>query len=187
MTSYNVAGFALESKLPIDERFDRAPNLDACVTYGADATIALAGIECKFCEPYSRTKKQLSARYMASELAPLWNGRPHVRSLAEACCTGNSGYQHLGVPQLLKHLLGLRRRGAGRQTHLLYLYFDGTGAAAERHRDEISRFGSAVASDGVGFSAVSYQTVMARLAPYRDHHRSWFEYMSTRYFAETVC
>jgi hypothetical protein len=179
-----MARFEFETKLPIDARFKYAPNLDACVTYADGEPIALAGIECKFCEPYAGQKRPLSAKYLDDALAPLWKDRPALLALAKACTGPELAYVHLDVAQLLKHLLGLRKQGSGRPTHLLYLYIDHAGPAATRHRDEIQRFASAAMADEVGFSAVSYQSVMSLLAQHCTAHAQWFEYMSARYFAE---
>ena len=86
------------------------------------------------------------------------------------------------MPQLLKHLLGLRRRSAERSTQLVYLYFDGPGDEGRLHREEVARFGVQAAADRVGFSAPSYQTVMTRLDIHRAEHPAWFDYMTKRYF-----
>ena len=179
-----VTRFALETKLPIDARFKYAPNLDACVTYAREEPVALAGIECKFCEPFAGRRTSLSAKYLDQALTPLWKDRPALLALAERCIGQGSEYVRLDVPQLLKHLLGLRKQSLGRPTHLLYLYFDHSGPAAAQHRDEIQRFATVAGVDGVGFSALSYQAVMTRLAPHRATHPLWFEYMTARYFAE---
>ncbi len=179
-----ITRFALETKLPIDTRFKYPPNLDACVTYANESTVALSGIECKFCEPFAGKRTTLSAKYLDHALTPLWKERPALLALAETCTGQDSGYVHLDVPQLLKHLLGLRKQSLGRPTHLLYLYFDHKGPAATRHRDEIQRFTSVTRADDVGFSALSYQAVMAQLAPHRATHPLWFQYMTARYFAE---
>lgn len=112
-----------------------------------------------------------------------WRDRPRLHALAGACSgPAVTDFRHLDVPQLLKHLLGLRRRSAERPAHLMYLYFDGTGDEGRLHREEVAYFGVQAAADLVGFSALSYQTVMARLDVHRAGHPAWFDYMTKRDF-----
>ena len=175
-----VEGLAFEGRLPISEQFRYAPNLDVLATYGGDTTVA--AIECKFCEPFStRTKAPLSEKYLESALDGLWDGSPALRALAGRCCDPNAaGFTHLDAPQLLKHVLGLRRR-AGSHGHLLYLYYDVPGREGATHRDEIARFTETPTQDGVRFWSVSYQTVLLELAEQRSAHGAWVDYMVERY------
>jgi hypothetical protein len=175
-----VEGLAFEGRLPISERFRYAPNLDVLVTYAGDT--AVAAIECKFCEPFStRTKAQLSEKYLDSAFDALWDGIPALRAIASRCCDPNAtDFTYLDVPQLLKHMLGLRRR-AGPHGHLAYLYYDVPGREGTVHLDEIAHFTQAAARDGVQFSSVPYQSVLLRLAEQRSHHGMWVDYMAERY------
>jgi hypothetical protein len=103
-----------------------APNLDVLVTYAGDTVNA--AIECKFCEPFStRTKAPLSEKYLDSAFDALWDGIPALRAIAGRCCDSNvEDFTHLDVPQLLKHVLGLRRR-TGPHGCLSYRYYDPFG------------------------------------------------------------
>lgn len=90
-------------------------------------------------------------------------------------------FTHLDAPQLLKHLLGLRRKAAGGKSHLLYLFYEVPGVEGVRHAREIEDFSLAAGGDGIHFSAVSYQDVLLRLAAERDEHAAWVDYMTERY------
>lgn len=171
-----------EGQLPISPRFRYAPNLDVVVTYKS-GDVVLAGIECKFGEPFStRDKVPLSEKYLDSTLDGLWTAAPTLRELAGRCVKPNDGaFKHLDVSQLLKHSLGLRRRANGGGGHLLYLFCDVPGIEGARHARELLDFGNAAQRDGVRFSAVSYQDVLLRLAAERDRHTAWVDYMAERY------
>ena len=175
-----VEGLGFEGRLPISERFRYAPNLDVLVTYAGNT--AVAAIECKFCEPFStRTKTPLSEKYLDSAFDALWDGIPALRVIASRCCDPSAeDFTHLDVPQLLKHVLGLRRR-AGPHGRLVYLYYDVPGREGTVHLDEIERFTEAAARDGVPFSSVPYQAVLSRLAEQRSAHGAWVDYMAERY------
>jgi hypothetical protein len=175
-----VERLAFEARLPISEQFRYAPNLDVLVTYAGDTTVA--AIECKFCEPFStRPKAPLSEKYLESALDALWDGIPALRAIASRCCDPSTeDFAHLDVPQLLKHVLGLRRR-AGPLGRLLYLYFDVPGREGGSHLDEIARLTEAADKDGVSFSSASYQEVLLRLAAQHPTRDRWVDYMAERY------
>lgn len=180
LPSHEISSVEFEGRLPISGVFRHAPNLDVVATYGSSPSVA--AIECKFGEPFTaRAKPLLSSKYLEDSLMPFWKPMPGLRSLATACATpGSALFQHLDAPQLLKHLLGLRRR-AGASGCLVYLYYDVPGREGARHRDEVSRFAETTDHDGVRFTSVSYQTVLLRLSAERTAHREWVDYMSERY------
>jgi hypothetical protein len=174
-----VEGLAFEGRLPISERFRYAPNLDVLVTYAGDK--AVAAIESKFCEPFStRTKAPLSEKYLESAFDALWDGIPALPIASRCCDPSGQDFLHLDVPQLLKHVLGLRRR-AGPHGRLAYLYYDVPGREGAVHFDEVVRFTEAAARDGLPFSSVPYQAVLLRLAEQRSAHGAWVDYMVERY------
>jgi hypothetical protein len=179
LPSRGVEKITFEGQLPISEKFRYAPNLDVLVSYGGEE---VAAIECKFSEPYStRTKVPLSDKYLDRAFDALWDAAPALRSIATRCATPAAAeFTHLDVPQLLKHLLGLRRR-AGSRGHLLYLYYDVPGRSGVKHLDEISCFADAAARDGVRFSSASYQSLLLKLAEQRSDHGDWCDYMTDRY------
>ena len=75
-------------------------------------------------------------KYLDGALDALWAAAPTLRSLATRCANPAArDFVHLDVPQLLKHLLGLRRR-AGARGHLLYLYCDVPGRSGVKHLDD---------------------------------------------------
>lgn len=172
--------FVFEGRLPISGMFRYAPNLDVLVTYGGDA--AVAAIECKFSEPFStRGKLPLSAKYLDCGLDELWEPMPALRSVAERCADPSVfAFVHLDAAQLLKHLLGLKRRCVSRG-YLLYLYYDVPGPAGDKHVDEISRFADSATRDGVEFLSLSHQTLLGRLADRPRTDAAWVDYMTDRY------
>jgi hypothetical protein len=180
ITTRGITGVQFEGHLPISDAFRYAPNLDVVVTYGTSSDVA--AIECKFGEPFStREKAPLSAKYLDDSLGQFWEQMPALRSLAAGCANPSSDdFRHLDAPQLLKHLLGLRRR-SGARGNLLYLFYDVPGAEGARHCDEISRFTEATNRDGVRFTSLSYQTLLLRLSEQRTAHREWVDYMTERY------
>lgn len=170
-----------ECQLPISPRFRYAPNLDVVVTYRS-GDLRVAGIECKFGEPFStREKVPLSEKYLDSTLDELWNASPALRDLANRCVTTADGaFKHLDVPQLLKHCLGLRRRANG-GGHLVYLFYDVPGPEGARHAKEVEEFAGVALRDGTAFTAVSYQELLLRLGNEREAHAAWLDYMAERY------
>lgn len=171
----DVNGTTFEGRLPISERYRYAPNLDVLVTH-TDGTVS--AIECKFGEPFgARQKPTLSGRYLDDTASALWHAVPALRDLA---IHGQTQFTKLDVPQLLKHILGLTRR-CGTRGRLLYLYYDVPFQDGVTHRDEIARFREVARTDGVAFSALSYQTLILRLAADYSAHHGWIDYMAERY------
>lgn len=148
-----------EGQLQIAGSLRYAPNLDVLVTYDRDETVA--AIECKFSEPFSTRKKTpLSEKYLHGELDELWETAPLRRSLGERCADPNSAeFVHLDAPQLLKHLLGLKRQSASRRL-LLYLFYEVPGPAGDKHVEEIETFAASAPRDGVEFLYLSHQALL---------------------------
>lgn len=180
LPAHGISSVEFEGHLPISGAFRYAPNLDVVATYASSPDVA--AIECKFGEPFTtRAKPPLSSKYLEDSLMPFWEPMPGLRSLATACAASSSTlFQHLDAPQLLKHLLGLRRR-SGASGYLVYLYYDVPGPEGARHRDEVSRFAELTDHDGVRFTSVSYQTLLFRLSAERNTHCEWVDYMAERY------
>lgn len=80
---------------------------------------------------------------------------------------GAEKFVHLDASQLVKHAFGLVTEGRrrGRKPVLFYLYAEPESRNGRlfpqedilRHRDEVSRFGAAVAGDEVLFHSASYR------------------------------
>lgn len=157
------------------------PNLDVVLTCAHKTVVA---IESKFTEWMSAKPHRHAAfkpKYFPAD-APLWFGRklPKAQQLAEDLQHERRHFTYLDAPQLLKHTLGLKSQDfAG--SSLLYLYFDAVGPEAEEHRREITRFQQQLDA-GVGFRALTYQDLVARLAAVRaEGMGSYLEYLTSRY------
>ena len=65
-------------------------------------------------------------------------------------------YEYLDVPQLLKHILGLKSSYPDGFT-LLYLWYDVLGEEGAIHRKEINTFSEVVKDDDIRFHSISTQ------------------------------
>ena len=182
LPSTGHVSLSFEQQFPIDAaQFRRAPNLDATFRYNTGA-LDLVGVESKYCEPFStRTHAGLSPAYLTPNCASFWRGWDALRGLAEGLSPNNSEFEHLDAPQLLKHLLGLRRNST-RGFRLLYLYNDAPGPVAAQHTVEVEQFVAIAAQDDVSVVPVTYQDVIARLLRAgRDEDAAYLDYISERY------
>jgi hypothetical protein len=163
LPSTGHVSLSFEQHFPIDTtQFRRAPNLDAAFRYDTGA-LDLVGVESKFCEPFStRTHAGLSPAYLTPECDAFWRGWDALRGLAERMSPDNTEFEHLDAPQLLKHLLGLRRDST-RGFRLVYLYNDAPGPVAAQHTVEVEQFVAVAAQDEVSVVPLTYQDVIARL------------------------
>lgn len=145
----------------------RHPWLDAVVQTPA----ALIGVESKRFEPFRDAKTvNLSAAYDR----PVWGDRMQAfERMRDHLRAGSEKFVHLDAAQLVKHAFGLVTEGRrrARRPVLFYLYAEPETRNGRpisqndilRHRDEIARFGTAIAGDEVLFHSASY----------RDWIRSW--------------
>ncbi|MCK4788512.1 MAG: hypothetical protein KAV87_32525 [Desulfobacteraceae bacterium] len=168
-----------EQKLPIDERFAFAPNIDVVILPHSGAFKCYA-IECKFTEAYSgRGHGGLDPKYFDNE--NVWEGLIAIRQLADAISPDDDQYKFLHAAQLIKHILGLNRKYRKSSYRLLYLYYDALGEPGFRHRQEVDEFTQVARSDGVAFHHITYQELITRLAQYRDQHTEYIRYLTERY------
>jgi hypothetical protein len=183
--SGNVAGVEFEATFPTGLG-GTPPHLDVALRFDDDTVV---GIECKFTEwmaPKPSAPRSWPGSYFGVPCRWAERGLHKCRDLAERLDRGAEHFRHLDAPQLLKHGLGLA--AAGRHFRLLYVYFDCSrrAAAGEAHRHEVARF-AAACGDELGFRALSYQQLLAALAPTpgepMDHYR---RYLTDRYFPDAV-
>lgn len=139
----------------------RHPWLDAVV----QTHITLIGVESKRFEPFRDAKTvNLSAAYDR----PVWGDNMQAFERMRDCLrAGAEKFVNLDAAQLVKHAFGLVTEGRrrGRKPVLFYLYAepeDRNGRLIPqedilRHRDEVARFGAAVAGDEVLFHSASYR------------------------------
>jgi hypothetical protein len=170
----------LEARMPFPWRGGRTPWLDALVT----TRTALIGIESKRYEPFrGKAAPHFSKTYGRDLFGNRMTGFHAVRT---ALTTGSLVYRTLDAAQLVKHAYGLRTAvhgsAPGLRPHLVYLHaepmawVDGTPIAVDLldcHRQEVADFAARVAGDEVGFSAMSYQDLLASWQGISalEHHR----------------
>ena len=169
-----------EVKVPISDDFHRHPNLDVLFRVSGRSKFLAFGIESKFSEPFSsRTHKGMNPVYLADEF---WTGLPNLKALAGRLSPEDHEFKYLDVPQLLKHILGLKR-AFKRRFKLLYLYWDGSGLEGGFHELEIAKFSQVAKSDRLEFRALSYQSLVGRLAErHRELHPDYIKFITSRYF-----
>ena len=165
-----------ERKFKIDQK--STPNLDVAICVDDDTVFA---IESKFTEPYGNQRRRgLKPVYLEKE-KDLWSGLKKTRALAENISPDDNTFKRLHAAQLIKHLLGLKAEGI-KTFRLCYLYYDAPGDEGPEHRADIKKFEAVVRGDGVRFSSVSYQDVLARLAERnRPCHRDYTDFITDRY------
>ena len=170
-----------EEKYPIDDNFARHPNIDVVIHNGPAAKIQAFAIECKFSEAYGGySHAGLKEKYL--RLPQIWDDIPQVRHLAETISPDDDIFNHLHPAQLIKHILGLKRRFGRQGFRLLYLWYDALGEEGRCHRDEVTRFASVAKGDGIKFHALTYQELILRLAAgQRDAHGKYVHYVTERY------
>jgi len=172
------ASIHFEAQLPTGLR-GTPPTLDLLVI-GSD-NLAWA-IESKFTEPFQANKKRttFAQSYFENETG-LWAklGLLRCQALANQLRDGRVNFRHLDVPQLLKHSLGLRRKYP--QGRLLLLWYDVDAPETKVFADEIQAFAQSI-DEEIGFRAITYQQVFARLATEPSAAPAYVEYIRNRYF-----
>ena len=170
-----------EEKFPIDERFRFSPNIDAVILNKSSTQFKAFGVECKFSEAYGGHKHGgLKEAYL--ELDNIWSDIPALRKFAKKISPEDSKFRHLHPAQLIKHVLGLKRKYGLNGFRLLYLWYDVPGEEGTVHRDEITKFTAVAKSDGVRFHSITYQELIAKLArELRSDHDDYIKYMTSRY------
>lgn len=170
-----------ESKFPIDEKFPRSPNLDVIIENSSESRFKVFAIECKFSEAYSsRGHSGVAQKYFTSE--DIWKDLPDLKSFSKTISPKDDSFQYLHSAQLVKHILGLRKRYGKNRFRLLYLWYDCLGLAGSKHREEIEEFTRIAKEDNIHFHALSYQELIIKLSnEYRNNHYDYINYISNRY------
>jgi hypothetical protein len=172
-----------EEKYPVDDnldKFPKAPNIDVVFHNAASTKFKRFAVECKFSEAYGSQKHGgLKPAYL--ELTQLWSDIPNLYDFAKSI-SPDENFSHLHSAQLIKHILGLKRKFAKKGFRLLYLWYDVLGKEGAVHRDEIEKFQKITKADGIYFKAISYQELILTLSKaYRQEHASYIRYLSERY------
>lgn len=190
-----TASIHFERKFQILPRGTK-PNIDVALRFAPGAELDWVGIESKMVETYPATRRKLfDEKYFAAG-ATWWAGLDNTRLLAESF-RGDGGKteevnRHLDRGQLIKHVLGLRNacRIAGTdpsRVMLMYFWFDVDSPEARRHEEEVAAFAPVLASDGVRFRAMTWQTVIGHVAEReQDRHPEYVAYLRTRYLPDSA-
>lgn len=177
--AYRSAALVFEDKYPVGNGFGIAPNIDVVIKPISEQYPVVA-IECKFSEAYrANPNKGLKPKYLAA--AELWPELPGLHQLAFAMSPDDTRFQFLHADQLVKHILGLRRK-YGRNFCLVYLWYGADREEGRIHAQEAAVFAEVARSDGVGLVSITYQELIQRLAQeVGDEHAEYVEYLVTRY------
>jgi hypothetical protein len=172
-----------EDKYPVGDNSDKfpiAPNIDVVFHNTASAQFKRFAVECKFSEAYSSQKHNgLKTAYL--ELVQLWSDIPNLYEFAKSICP-NEYFIYLHSAQLIKYILGLKRRFGKSGFKLLYLWYDVLGKEGAIHQDEINEFSGIAKADGIYFNSMSYQELILALSrEYRQEHAKYVKYLSERY------
>jgi hypothetical protein len=170
-----------EAQFPIHQDFRRPPNIDVVIEYANRTGLLATAIECKFDEPFGGWAKHgLKPLYL--EHAEFWTDLPNLREIAGQVSPDNDRFVHLDVPQLLKHILGLKAKYGRNGFRLLYLWYDVAGPEAIKHRLEIAEFAAVACMDAIAFQSLTYQDIILSVArSQRKEHRKYVDYLVERY------
>ena len=152
------------------------PNIDVLLRLENDQYVA---IESKFTEWLTPRERTVEEKYFASG-KDIWSeqGLPRCQVVANSLRDGSS-FNHLDVPRILKHALGLARKTGFYE--LYYIYFDWACPEGEAHARELARFIDRI-GDEIRFRAMTYQYLFARLGhSTRPSDEEYMDYLTARY------
>jgi len=186
-----------EEKFEILDDTNRHPNIDIVIPTNDESQYRFFAIESKFTEPFSsyekkpknhldgkqsKNSKGLKQKYLEQD--GLWKGIPELKNLARQISPGDCKFERLHAAQLIKHILGLKKKCGGSKSgfRLLYLWYDAPGEEAMTHREEIAKFEKIAKADRIKFHALTYQELISKLAKeYRAEHSNYIKYVTERY------
>ena len=154
---------------------------DALLQSGTTATVVAAS----FLEPYSLVDNHPEAATLEEDAS--WRGLEACRNLTLDLRANPRRFRHLAVARLLALGQAWTRETGTRGFRLLYLWWDGGGAAAARVRSEIDRFRMRAGGE-LDFVALSWQELFGALRrgvrddPNPAGHEAYLQYLSSRYF-----
>jgi hypothetical protein len=158
-------------------QFPFSPNIDIVIK---DSQSFVYAIESKFTEPYREKPKGIKLKYIDN--LSFWNGLPGLYELAKEICPDNNKFQYLDAAQLLKHILGLKKKHHKNGFHLLYLWYDVIGKNGFEHREEIEQFAEIAKGDNIKFSHITYQEVIIKLTQeFYVGNEEYCNYLTNRY------
>ena len=160
------------------------PNVDVMIRLEDYQYVA---IESRFTEWLTVRDRTVEPKYFADG-QKLWlaAGLPKCQALADLLQEDSpfqesSPFQHLDVPKILKHALGLATKTG--LFEVFYLYFDWQSPESGAHAKELARFAEAI-GDEFRFRVMTYQEMFARLAhSVRPEDGAYMDYLTGRYAA----
>jgi hypothetical protein len=177
-----INGMEFEKTHPIKGVDRTPPHLD--VEFAGPIPLA---IESKFTETYHRKTRRSNKDthlHVYLEHRDIWNGIPKVKALAESIVQqsgARTDFEYLDVPQLIKHILGLKSNNSG-PFCLLYLWYKINSNEAKQHEEELARI-SARIKDEISFRTMTYQDLFNRIRHLPDIDLAYIKYLEQRYFS----
>lgn len=177
-----INGMEFEKIHPIKVVGRTPPHLDV----EFNGAIPLA-IESKFTETYHRkTRRDNEDTHLNIYLEhrDIWNGIPKVRALAESIVqqsAARTDFEYIDVPQLIKHILGLRCSYRG-QFSLLYIWYKINSNEAKQHEQELARFYINI-RDEISFQIITYQDLFNKIRHLPEVNSAYLKYLERRYFS----
>ena len=174
-------GIVFEDKYSVDDRFRISPNIDVVFHNLDSSKFKRFAVECKFSEPFgSQRHGGLKPEYL--RLETIWDDIPAIHKLAKSICPNDTKFIYFHAAQLIKHILGLKRKTGKSGFRLLYLWYDVLGKEGAIHREEIEDFSKIVRADEIKFHTLSYQELILRLSSnFRQDHGRYIRYLTERY------
>lgn len=171
-----------EQKFKISNKFRFDPNIDAVIYNSENDRIKAFGIECKFSEAYSsRNHPGLKERYLI-EIPEQWKDIPKLFDFAKTISPNDKSFNHLHPAQLIKHILGLKKKYGKSGFRLLYLWYDVLGKEGCQHREEIEKFTEIAKLDNIKFHSISYQALIIKMKKeYYTGNEKYINYLTDRY------
>jgi hypothetical protein len=176
-----ISGMEFEKIHPIKGVAKTPPHLD--IEFAGPMPLS---IESKFTETYHRqTRRDNKDTHLDKYLKhrEIWNGISKLRTLAESIVRRSgvrTDFEYLDVPQLIKHILGLKSSYGG-SFCLLYLWYKVNSPEATRHEEELARFSASI-KDEINFRTMTYQDLFNRIRHLPDVDSTYIEYLEQRYF-----
>ena len=170
-----------EEKFPINDKFGFHPNIDVVIHNKLDSKNKCFAVECKFSEAYGAYEHSgIKQQYL--DITDIWDNIPELHAFAKNICPQDKDFHYLHPAQLIKHILGLKRKYGHDGFRLLYLWYDVLGKEGKIHQDEITEFTDIAKKDGIKFHALSYQKLIISLAnKHRATHCDYIKYLTERY------
>lgn len=171
-----------EQKFKISSKFNFDPNIDALIFNDNKDKIKVFGIECKFSEAYSsRNHAGLKEKYV-TEIPEQWNDIPNLFDFAKTISPSDTSFHYLHPAQLIKHILGLKKKYGKSGFRLMYLWYDVLGTEGCQHRNEVEKFIKIAKLDNIKFHSITYQELVIKMqSEFYNGNEKYIDYLTDRY------